>query len=75
MVDDITEIIDKENGKGAKGAAADSMYETDMSSNATGIKMEDDAEGKQGGKKVRKSLLNSAWEMSELPYLAETPVS
>lgn len=77
LVDDITEIIDKENGKGAKGGAADSMYETDMSGNATGIKVEemDGGESKRTARKVRKSLLASAWEMSDLPYLAETPVS
>lgn len=75
LVDDITEIIDKENGKG-KGGAADSMYETDVSANATGIKVEDvEGDSKRTARKVRKSLLSSAWEMSELPYLAETPVS
>lgn len=74
LVDDITEIIDKENGKGATksgGSAADSMYETDVSN----IKQEEDGEQKKGTRKVRKSLLSSAWEMSDLPYLAETPVS
>lgn len=71
LVDDIAEIIDKENGKVAKGSAADSMYETDVSS----IKPEMDEDGKRTAKKVRKSLINSAWDMSELPYLVETPVS
>lgn len=70
LVEDITEIIDKENLKGARGVA-DSMYETDVSSNLTDVKESD----KGTGRKVRKSLLTSAWEMSEVPYLAETPVS
>lgn len=75
LVDDITEIIDKENGKGAKSSNADSMYETDVSGNMTNIKVEDDGDSKRATRKVRKSLLASAWEMSDLPYLAETPVS
>lgn len=74
LVDDITEIIDKENGRSAKNGA-DSLYETDASGNLTAIKAEDEGEGKKDGRKVRKSLLNSAWEMSDLSYLAETPVS
>lgn len=75
LVDDISEIIDKENGKGSRTGAADSMYETDVSANATGIKSETDGDAKKDGRKVRKSLLHSAWEMSDLSYLAETPVS
>lgn len=71
LVDDITEIIDKENSKGAK-AGMDSMYETDMSANTTGLKADESGVGK--GRKVRKALLNSAWEVSDLPYLVETPV-
>lgn len=69
LVEDINEIIDKENGK-------DSMYDTDVSGNVTKIKAEDDTDNRKAGtaRKVRKSLLASAWEMSDLPYLAETPV-
>lgn len=75
LVEDITEIIDKENNKGAK-AGADSMYETDISVNTTGLKGDETEGGKSvQRRKVRKALLNSTWDVSNLPYLAETPVS
>lgn len=78
LVDDITEIISKDRSSkmgGGSSSMADSVYDTDMST----LSHRDEAETSKEnaaphGRKVRKALGN-VWDLSELPYLVETPVS
>lgn len=83
LVDDITELINDESKiddnnepAGQSKSVVDSVYETDVSSISNKDKKDGDntKENSMPGKKVRKSL-GSAWEMSDVPYLAETPVN